>query len=200
MNAEQTAVLAAFERMQQAMIDKDTETMLALVTEDKTFTHMSGKKQTKEEFFGEIEDGTLNYHKYKIHDPVVVVDGDTATQTADTTLTARVYGISGRWTLATKAHFVKIDGASPHQTNPAHILNLDMVGTGYALDAFGKVMAAGGAGWIISSQTGYMYPIPYETEQEILAAPTEKLMELPFIQETAMQNSGLAYMIAKTAA
>lgn len=88
-------------------------------------------------------------------------------------------------------------GASPHQTNPAHILELDMAGTGYAVDAFGKVMAKGGAGLIVSSQTGYMYPIPYEEEQKILNTPTEELMELPFIKETAMQNSGLAYMIAK---
>ena len=94
-------------------------------------------------------------------------------------------------------YFIDTAGASPHQTNPAHILNLDMVGTGYALDAFGKVMAPGGAGLVISSQTGYMYPIPYETEQEILSTATDKLMELPFIQEVAMQNSGLAYMIAK---
>ncbi len=96
-------------RMQQAMIDKDIETMFSLIRRQ-TFTHMSGKKQTKEEFFGEIEDGTLNYYQYEIHDPVVTVNGDTATLTADTTLTAKVYGISGRWTLATEAHFVRIDG------------------------------------------------------------------------------------------
>lgn len=94
-------------------------------------------------------------------------------------------------------YFIDTAGASPHQTNPAHILNLDMVGTGYAVDAFGRVMGKGGAGLIISSQTGYMYPIPYETEQNILSTPTENLMELPFIKEVAMQNSGLAYMIAK---
>jgi len=93
--------------------------------------------------------------------------------------------------------FIDTAGASPHQTNPAHILELDMLGTGYAVDAFGEIMAPGGAGLIISSQTGYMYPIPYETEQEILNTPTDKLMELTFIKETAMQNSGLAYMIAK---
>ena len=93
--------------------------------------------------------------------------------------------------------FIDTAGASPHQTNPEHILNLDMVGTGYAVDAFGKVMAKDGAGLIVSSQTGYMYPIPYEAEQEILNTPTEKLMDLAFIKETAMQNSGLAYMIAK---
>ena len=85
--------------------------------------------------------------------------------------------------------FIDTTGASPHQTDPAHILHLDMVGTGYAVDAFGKVMAQGGAGLIISSQTGYMYPIPYETEQEILNTPTEKLMELPFIKETAILSA-----------
>lgn len=94
-------------------------------------------------------------------------------------------------------YFIDTAGASPNQASPEHILALDMVGTGYAVDAFGKVMAKGGAGLIISSQTGYMYPIPYEIEQEILRTPTEKLMELPFIRETAMQRSGTAYMIAK---
>ena len=94
-------------------------------------------------------------------------------------------------------YFIDTAGASPHQTNSEHILNLDMVGTGYAVDAFGKVMARGGAGLIVSSQTGYMFPIPYEEEQKILNTPTEELMSLPFIKETAMQNSGFAYMIAK---
>ena len=94
-------------------------------------------------------------------------------------------------------YFIDTAGASPHQTDPEHILNLDMIGTGYALDAFGMVMAQGGAGLVISSQTGYMYPIPYEIEQELLNTPTEKLMDVPFIKDVAMQNSGLAYMIAK---
>ena len=110
MTNEEKAVLAAFEKMQQAMIDKDVETMLSLVTEDKTFTHMSGLKQTKEEFFGEIADGTLNYYKYVIHDPAVTIDGDKATFTGRTTLTAKVYGMSGSWTLPTNARFIKIGG------------------------------------------------------------------------------------------
>ncbi len=94
-------------------------------------------------------------------------------------------------------YFIDTAGASPNQTSPEHILQLDMVGTGYAVDAFGRVMAPGGAGLIISSQTGYMYPIPNETELEILKTPTEGLMDLPIIREVATQNSGLAYMIAK---
>ena len=94
-------------------------------------------------------------------------------------------------------YFIDTASASPNQASPEHILKLDMVGTGYALDAFGKVMAAGGAGLVISSQTGYMYPIPNEIELQILRTPTEELMDLPFIKETAYQRSGIAYMIAK---
>ncbi len=109
MTNEQKEVLKTFETMQQAMIDKNLDTLYSIVTEDKTFTHMSGKKQTKEEFFGEIEDGTLNYYKYQIKNLNIAVDGDHATLNADVTLTAKVYGMSGSWTLGTHQNFIKID-------------------------------------------------------------------------------------------
>lgn len=94
-------------------------------------------------------------------------------------------------------YFIDTAGASPNQAKPEHILALDMVGTGYAVDAFGEVMAPGGAGLIVSSQTGYMMRIPEEVERQILSTPTEKLMDIPFIRETAMANSGSAYIVAK---
>ena len=94
-------------------------------------------------------------------------------------------------------NFIDTAGASPNQANPEHIVDLDMLGTGYAVDAFGKVMAAGGAGLIISSQAAYMYPIPNEVEVQLVRTPTEQLKDVPFIREVAMQNSGFAYMIAK---
>ena len=94
-------------------------------------------------------------------------------------------------------YFIDTAGASPNQANPEHIVDLDMVGTGYAVDAFGEVMAEGGAGLIISSQAAYMYPIPNDIEVQLVRTPTEELKSVPFIQEVAMQNSGLAYMIAK---
>ena len=103
-------VLAAYKTIQQAMIDKDIETLDRLYQDGTTFTHMSGKVQTKAEFFGEIADGTLNYFAYDIHDPQITVDGDNATLTASVTLTAKVYGASGSWTLPVRTHFTKIDG------------------------------------------------------------------------------------------
>lgn len=109
MNAEEKNVLSAFEKMQQAMIDKDIDMMRLLTSEDKTFTHLSGKTQSREEFFEEIRNGTLNYFRYHIHDPVVQVDDNKARLKVDVTLTARVYGFSGTWTLHTDTEFRKIN-------------------------------------------------------------------------------------------
>ena len=94
-------------------------------------------------------------------------------------------------------YFIDTAGASPNQANPEHIVDLDMLGTGYAVDAFGEVMAEGGAGLIISSQAAYMYPIPNDIELQLVNTPTALLKDVKFIQEVAMQNSGFAYMIAK---
>ena len=94
-------------------------------------------------------------------------------------------------------YFIDTAGASPNQASPEHIVNLDMVGTGYAVDAFGEVMSEDGAGLLISSQAAYMYPIPNDIELQLVNTPTEELKNVKFIQEVAMQNSGFAYMIAK---
>lgn len=94
-------------------------------------------------------------------------------------------------------YFIDTAGASPNQAAPEHIVNLDMIGTGYAVDAFGEVMSEGGAGLIISSQAAYMYPIPNDIELQLVNTPTAELSQVDFIKEVAMQNSGLAYMIAK---
>ena len=103
-------VLAAYEAIQQAMIDKDIEALDRLYQDGTTFTHMSGRVQTKAEFFGEIADGTLNYCAYDIRNLCISVNGDEATLTASVTLTAKVYGASGIWTLPVNAHFTKING------------------------------------------------------------------------------------------
>ena len=83
-------------------------------------------------------------------------------------------------------YFIDTAGASPNQASPEHIVALDMVGTGYAVDAFGRVMAEGGAGLIISSQAAYMYPIPNEDELQIVNASTDELAALPIVRNVAM--------------
>ena len=111
MDSRQQEVLQAYEAMQQAMINKDVEKMRTLVAPDKTFTHMSGKRQTREEFFGEIQRGILNYYGYDIKDLVITVNGERAHLKTNVTLKARVYGLSGSWTLPVSTYYEKRNNA-----------------------------------------------------------------------------------------
>ena len=96
-------------------------------------------------------------------------------------------------------YFIDTAGASPNQASPEHIINLDLVATSLAIDIFGKYMDKGGAGLIISSQTGYMMNLPPEVEQQIALTPTDKLKDIDFIKNDVMVNSGVAYVVAKRA-
>ncbi|MCD8142485.1 MAG: SDR family oxidoreductase [Clostridiales bacterium] len=100
-------------------------------------------------------------------------------------------------TLGEIKYFIDSAGPSPNQASPEHIIQLDLVGTAWALDAFGPVMANGGAGLVISSQAGHMMPMSYETEQQLATVPAEHLTELDIVKHTAMERSGNAYMVAK---
>jgi len=98
-------------------------------------------------------------------------------------------------------YYIHTAGASPNQTNPQHILTLDLIGSAYALDAFGDVMAHDGAGILISSQTGYMLPEPLTSEQEwaLTMTPADELAQLPMLQPDVIVNSGIAYIMSKRA-
>ncbi|WP_298521671.1 nuclear transport factor 2 family protein [uncultured Methanobrevibacter sp.] len=103
-------ILNRFIEFQKALIDKDKEKLNDIILDDYQLVHMSGKTQSKEEFIGEVMDGTLNYYRSEIEDPTILWDDDeNASLIADVTLTAKVYGIKGKWTLNTVASFVKID-------------------------------------------------------------------------------------------
>lgn len=96
-------------------------------------------------------------------------------------------------------YFIDTAGASPNQASPEHIINLDLVATSMAIDVFADYIAEGGAGLIISSQTGYMMNLPPEIESQIALTPTEELKDLDFIKNDAVANSGIAYIVAKRA-
>ena len=110
MTTEEKEVYAAYQAINNAMIEKDRTAMELYFDENMTFTHMSGKKQTREEFIGEIMDGTLNYFKVETKDFSIIVNGDTARMKVTHTLTAKVYGISGSWTMSGENTYKKRDG------------------------------------------------------------------------------------------
>ena len=74
-------------------------------------------------------------------------------------------------------------GVSPSQAPPETILKVDLYGTALVLEEFGNVIARGGAGIVIASQSGHRLP-PLSTEQNALLAttPVEELLGLPMLQ------------------
>lgn len=97
-------------------------------------------------------------------------------------------------------YYIHTAGASPSQATPEHIIKLDLIGTSYAIDAFGEVMARGGAGLIVSSQTGYMpHALTAEDEYALAMTPTAKLSALPCLDGSKTPNSGAAYIVSKRA-
>ena len=107
---DELSVLYVQARYCQAMTDADIETMRGIVSEDMTFTHMSGLKQTREEYFADIASGRLNYFTIGIEDPVIRVDGDKATVTFTSVLNANAYGARGTYRIKGTHHYKLCSG------------------------------------------------------------------------------------------
>ncbi|MFI8302287.1 SDR family oxidoreductase [Streptomyces sp. NPDC085927] len=73
-------------------------------------------------------------------------------------------------------------GLSPVQAPAAAVLKVDLLGTALVLEEFGRVVAPGGAGLVISSMASHMLPAPLSAEQEQALAhtPADDLLDLPF--------------------
>ena len=111
LSGDALAVLYAQARYCQAMTDADLDTMRELVSEDMVFTHMSGKQQTREEYFADVADGSLDYFTIGIADPVIRVDGEKGQITYKSVLDADAYGARGTFYMRGTHHYEKRDGA-----------------------------------------------------------------------------------------
>ena len=110
MGQEEKMVLETYQSFQQAMIDKDIDQLKLLTSESVTFTHMSGKIQTREEFFDDIKNGILNYYQSQLIEMNITVDKDIVHLTGIAKLKAKVYGISGTWNVPINQYYIKING------------------------------------------------------------------------------------------
>ena len=78
---------------------------------------------------------------------------------------------------------VNAAGVSPSQAPVEEILRVDLYGTSVLLEEFGKVIAEGGSGVIISSQSGHRLPaLPQDQNDALATTPVEELLELPFLK------------------
>ena len=93
---------------------------------------------------------------------------------------------------------VNAAGVSPSQAPIEAILKVDLYGTAVLLEEVGKVIAYGGTGVTISSQSGHRMPALTPEQDRLLAiTPTEELLSLPMLQPENIENTLHAYQMAK---
>jgi NAD(P)-dependent dehydrogenase (short-subunit alcohol dehydrogenase family) len=89
-------------------------------------------------------------------------------------------------------------GVSPSQASPETILKVDLYGTALVLEEFGNVVARGGAGVVIASQSGHrLGPLSVEQNKALATTPVEELLGLPFLQLDQVKDSLHAYQLSK---
>ena len=89
-------------------------------------------------------------------------------------------------------------GVSPSQAPIETILKVDLYGTAVLLEEVGKVIAPGGAGVTISSQSGKRMPqLTPEEDRQLATTPTEELLNLPLLQPENVRDTLHAYQLAK---
>lgn len=93
---------------------------------------------------------------------------------------------------------VNAAGVSPSQASVEAILKVDLYGTAVLLEETGKVIAQGGVGVTISSQSGWRMPALTAEQDALLATtPTEELLDLDFLQPEKICDTLRAYQMAK---
>ena len=104
--------------------------------------------------------------------------------TASADRLGRVYGV------------INAAGVSPSQAPVEAILKVDLYGTAVILEEFGKIIAEGGSGLVISSQSGHrLGPLTTEENDLLATTPTEKLLDLPLLQNVT--STLRAYQLSK---
>jgi NAD(P)-dependent dehydrogenase (short-subunit alcohol dehydrogenase family) len=101
-------------------------------------------------------------------------------------------------TLGPITRVIHAAGVSPSQASPATILKVDLYGTALILEEFGNLIAAGGSGVVIASQSGHRLGALSEEQNRALAlTPVEDLLQLSFLQPTEVKDSLHAYQLSK---
>ena len=81
-------------------------------------------------------------------------------------------------------------GVSPSQASPKAILSVDIYGTALVLEEFGNIIAPGGSGVVIASQSGHRLGALTNEQNKLLATtPADQLLSLPMLQPDQVKDS-----------
>ena len=93
---------------------------------------------------------------------------------------------------------VNAAGVSPSQASIETILKVDLYGTAVLLEETGRIIARGGTGVTISSQSGHrMAALTAEEDRLLAMTPADELLSLPMLQPENIESTLHAYQMAK---
>lgn len=124
---------------------------------------------------------------------------DVTTTTVDISSRASIEALVATATSIGEIHgLIHAAGVSPSQASPETILKVDLYGTAVILEEFGKVIAEGGSGVVIASQSGHRLPPLSTADNEALATTSvEDLLKLPLLQPDKVKDFLHAYQLSK---
>jgi NAD(P)-dependent dehydrogenase (short-subunit alcohol dehydrogenase family) len=124
---------------------------------------------------------------------------DVSTATVDVSSRVSVHAlVEAAAALGEVSGVIHAAGVSPSQASPETILKVDLYGTALVLEEFGNVIARGGAGVVIASQSGHRLPaLSAEQNAALAMTPVEELLKLPMLQLDQVKDSLHAYQLSK---
>jgi NAD(P)-dependent dehydrogenase (short-subunit alcohol dehydrogenase family) len=122
-------------------------------------------------------------------------------QRVDVTSPDSVHGLAEfAASLGNLAQLAHTAGLSPAQASAEALLAVDLLGVALVLDAFGEVIAPGGAGVVIASMAGHLFPpLSPENENALAHKRANELLDLDFVNRHRSSHPGIAYAFAKQA-
>lgn len=95
---------------------------------------------------------------------------------------------------------IQAAGVSASQATPEQVLKVDLYGTALVLEVFRDVIAPGGAGVVISSQSGHRMPaLTVDEDRQLATTPVEELLDLPLLALDGITDGLHAYQLSKRA-
>ena len=124
---------------------------------------------------------------------------DVGTETVDVSSRESVYALAQTATaLGDVTGVIHAAGVSPSQATPEAILAVDLYGTALVLEEFGNMIAPGGSGVVIASQSGHrLGALTAQQDAALATTPADELLALPMLQPGQVTDSLHAYQLAK---
>ena len=108
---EEAGIRKIYRDMYQYMISKDIYQLGRLLDDSFVLTHMTGMKQSKQEYLEAIENGTLNYFSEEVDNISVEITNNKALLTGQSRVNAAVFGGSRHtWRLELDLELTKKNG------------------------------------------------------------------------------------------